>query len=567
MAGEPPLSPAGRDAGLDRLGDQAYDVLVIGGGITGAGIALDAAARGLSVALVERGDLAQGTSSRSSNLVHGGLRYLETGMVGLVRESASERERLRRLAPHLIRRERFIFVVPRRAAPMIGTGLWAYDALASFRTARHRRLGAEEVDDVLPPLALDGKQVAWAYDDCRTDDARLVLAVAKTAHRLGADVVTRAEAVELLQAGSRVVGATVRDRLSGSLVDISARWTVSAAGVWADAVRRLVGPLDELLVPSKGCHLVFPADALPVRAAAIVPSAAGDRRRVFLLPGDTDVVVGTTDTVHAGPLDSAIVDDADAAYLCEAVNRAFGTHLGPGDSIGAWSGLRPLVRPGGRLAGDPEALSRRHTVLEEPDGLVTVTGGKLTTFRRMAEDVVDHLAAALGRGGRVRPTRRLRLGLLGTVEDAVSSTRRVCALADVDPDLAESLVARHGDDAPALVARAAGRGETGLLVPGLDYLAGEARWAIEEEAALSVEDVLSRRLRVSRQDRAGGGAAVEMVAGMLAEHLGWSKAEAGASAAAYHEAVAAERGPVPYGGRASRSSDAGRGAGGGTPRA
>jgi glycerol-3-phosphate dehydrogenase len=540
-----PFSAGTRLDNLDRLDDRSYDLLVIGGGITGAGIALDAAARGLSAALIERGDLAEGTSSRSSSLVHGGLRYLSTGMVGLVRESAVERERLRRLAPHLVQPLSFVILASRWQLPALGAGLWAYDALSTFRGSRPRHLSAEAVARRLPGIS-STRRGGWEFHDCKTDDARLVLQVARCAHRLGADVVTRAEAVELRHAGARVIGATVFDRVSGRTIEVSARSTVSAAGVWADRLRGLAGGLEPMLIPSKGTHLVFPADLLAINAAAVVPSGAGDHRGVFLLPYDDHVVVGTTDSLYDGPLDRPSVTAADCDYLCAAVNDAFGVDLSERAAVGAWAGLRPLVRPGGKLDADSEALSRRHVIIEEPEGFVTVTGGKLTTYRRMAEEVVGRLSSELGRGARsANPTRRLPLGLSGSVTAALARTEQACASAGVDPAFGRSLVTRHGDDAPSVVARAAEAGETGRLVPGLPYLKAEARWAIEQEMALSVDDILSRRTRVARLARDGGGPAIDHVSGLLVAVGGCSPEAAAAQAAAYRTALAAERGPVP----------------------
>jgi glycerol-3-phosphate dehydrogenase len=435
------LSPDTRSENLDRLGERAYDVLVVGGGITGAGIALDAASRGLRVGLVERDDLASGTSSRSSSLIHGGLRYLSTGMMSIVRESAVERERLRRLAPHLVQPLEFVITAPRRLGPALGATLWAYDAMASFRAARPRRVPRTELSELLPGMS--ARSAGWTFTDCRTDDARLVFEVARTAHRLGADIVTRAEVVELLRAGGRVVGATVRDGVGGSAVDVRARWVVSATGVWADAVRGLAGETAPLLMPSKGTHLVFPRSLVPVKNAVVVPSRTGDHRSAFLIPTGSHVVVGTTDTVYGGALDDPALEPDDAEYLCSAVNHALETDLRPTDATGAWAGLRPLVHPGGRLHADSEALSRRHVILDEPEGLVTITGGKLTTYRRMAEELVDQLVPSLGRGEPSRTT-QLPLGLRGPVTAAVAAAAAACTAAGVDPELAVGLVERHG---------------------------------------------------------------------------------------------------------------------------
>lgn len=547
-----PFSAATREANLDRLDGTTYDLLVIGGGITGVGIALDAAARGLSVALVERHDLASGTSSRSSSLVHGGLRYLAQAMFGLTRESAVERDLLRRLAPHLVRP--LPFVVPDaggwRNTALTGLGMWIYDGLASFRNVdRHQRLRPAEVVDRIPGLVQGLGHAGYEYHDCRTDDARLVLQVARTAHRLGADIATRAEVMELRHHEGQVTGATVRDRLGGREVVVHARATVSATGVWTDRVRSLGSePGPHTLTPSKGVHLVFRAADVRVTAAALIPSVAGDARMVFVLPWDDAVAVGTTDDAYDGPLDAPTVEATDAAYLCGAVNVAFGTDLRPADAVGAWAGLRPLLASEAHLPMDSETLSRRHALSEHPDGLLAITGGKLTTYRVMAAEAVDRVAANLG-GSAARTRSRsahIPLGLRGGLDAAYRRTAGVLEALGLDPALAAALVERHGDEAVevAELAAATPRGSD-RLVPGLPYLRAEVRWAVDHEMALSVDDVLDRRTRVSTRHAAAGGAAVEEVAALLADVLGWSPEQAAASGAAYRAKISRERGVVP----------------------
>jgi len=529
---------------LDRLAGRTYDVLVVGGGITGVGVALDAAARGLSVALVERDDLAAGTSSRSSSLVHGGLRYLAHGDVRVVRSSTVERDLLLRLAPHLVRP--LEFVIPRSGrdeGALLGAGLTLYDGIAlPSPLPRHRRISADELRMAAPGLVGHTDHGGWSYWDAQTDDARLVVAVAQTAAGLGTDVLTRGEVVELMRAGSRVIGATVLDRLGGGLVDVQARWTVAATGVWAGA-GALAAPAIPQLVPSKGAHLCFRPDDLHIRAATVVPSAARDGRSVFLIPSGGHVTVGTTDERYQGPLDLPVVSDQDAAYLCDAVNAAFGTRLGPADAVGAWAGLRPLLA--GSAAGS-ERLSRRHTIVESPEGLLTVTGGKLTTYRRMAADVVDRIAATVGgRGGGRSATAQIPLGLRGDLGAAIGRARGVAQAYGVDTAVADVLVRRHGERAAHLLALAAETGETGDLVPGLDLVEVEARWAVTGELALGVEDVLTRRLRVATRDPAAGGPAIDRIAQRVASMLGRDRVHADEDAAAYRRVVAAERGPVP----------------------
>ena len=546
------FSAAGRGAALERLAAMSYDVLVIGGGITGAGVALDAASRGLSVALVERADLASGTSSKSSKLVHGGLRYLEQGDLGVVRESVVERDLLLRLAPHLVHPQPF--VIPdrsRKAGVMLGAGLTIYGGMGHFRSvSKTRRLSGAQVMERIPGLVQHDARAArggWEYNDCRTDDARLTLAVARTAARLGAEVVTRCEVAELRTLGGRIAGATLRDLLSGESFGVAARVTVSATGVWADHVRELAGPNPLHLQPSKGVHLVFSADEVQARAAAVIPSGHHDHRRIFVIPWGRQVVVGTTDEVYEGPLEAPTVQAEEAEYCCGAVNAAFGLNLTPADAVGAWAGLRPLPRAGAKPGGRSDTLSRRHAILPGPPGLVTVTGGKLTTYRKMAEDTVDAVSRELGTSTACR-TRSIALGLRGSFAAAVGRAEGVAVMLGVDRGLAHGLVERHGDDAIRIQERAATDGETDLVLPDLPYVRAELRWAVEAELALTVDDVLRRRLRVALRDAAAGGPLADEVAELLRPVLGWSAQEAAASVEEYRTLVRRERGAVPLAG-------------------
>ena len=540
------FSAAGRGDALERLAATSYDVLVIGGGITGAGVALDAASRGLSVALVEQADLASGTSSKSSKLVHGGLRYLEQGDLGVVRESVVERDLLLRLAPHLVHPQPF--VIPdrsRKAGVMLGAGLTIYGGMGHFRSvSKTRRLSSDQVVERIPGLVQHDGRGGWEYNDCRTDDARLTLAVARTAARLGAEIVTRCQVAELRTVDGRVTGATVRDLLSGESFGVTARVTVSATGVWADHVRELAGPNPLHLQPSKGVHLVFSAQDVHVRAAAVIPSGQHDRRRIFVIPWGRQVVVGTTDDVYEGPLEAPTVQAGEAEYCCAAVNLTFGANLTPADALGAWAGLRPLPRAGAKPGGRSDTLSRRHAILPGPPGLVTVTGGKLTTYRKMAEDTVDTVARELGTSVPCR-TRSIALGLRGSFTAAVGRAEGVAVMLGVDRGLAQGLVERHGDDAIRILERAASDGEADLAVPDLPYVRAELRWAVDAELALTVDDVLRRRLRVALRDAAAGGALAQEVAELLRPVLGWSAKDAAASVEEYRGLVRRERGAVP----------------------
>ncbi|MFP5308520.1 MAG: FAD-dependent oxidoreductase [Actinomycetes bacterium] len=543
-----PATPAGsaapdREEALAAAAATDLDVLVVGGGITGAGVALDAAARGYRVALVERDDLSSGTSSKSSKLVHGGVRYLANADVAMVAEGVRERDRLRRLAPHLVRPLGFVVPLPDLATrAQLKAGLALYDAIALGRNRTHRYLRPGEVLRDVPGLVTGFEQGGYRYDDCQTDDSRLTLQVAQVARRLGALVVNHAEVLGLHTTGERVVGAEVRDRLTGEAHTLRARWTVSASGVWAATLRGLAPtPGGPELTPSKGVHLTFDGHHLPVNRAVVVPSGLDDGRMLFVIPWGGQAYVGTTDDVYDGDRDRPDLDEADAAYLCGAVNRAFGTDLTPADAVGAWAGLRPLASG---AAGATKDLSRRHVVLHDPPGLVTVTGGKLTTYRQMAEDTVDLLAAADGRAG-ASPTARIPLGAGGRAEDGVVRVRELAARHGLDARAAGGLYHRHGDLAPTVLRFCLEHDGTAPLVPGLPWLAGEVRWAVRHELARTVDDVLQRRTRVSLRHAGAGGAAVERVADVVAEELGLDAAERAAQVEAYLDAVAHERGPVP----------------------
>jgi glycerol-3-phosphate dehydrogenase len=530
---------------LDRMAADVLDVLVVGAGITGAGIALDAAARGYRVGVVERDDVASGTSSKSSKLVHGGLRYLATGDAAMVRQGVRERERLRRVAPHLVRPLGFVVPTDTRAeAAMLRAGLLAYDAMAAGRGARrHRALRQQHVLMDAPGLARGARHGGIRYDDAQTDDARLTLAVLQAARRHGAIAVTHADVTAVEPGTPRGAPATVhvRDRLAGGDLAVRARWVVGAGGVRADRIGDVpAGTHAPPLRPARGVHVTLRRVDVPVNRAVVVPSARDDGRRLFVVPWGEQVYVGTTDDpdedVAAGPRVSA----ADAAYLLDAVNAAFATDLAPADAVGAWAGWRPLVDADGRTAD----LSRRHLVHRPAPGVVTITGGKLTTYRQMAEDVVDVIVEGDGLRRRTRTT-RIPLGATGSAPTGLARARGALEAAGADPRHAGSLYHRHGDRAPEVVASCAADGELDALVPGLPYLVGEVRWAARHEMACTLDDVLSRRLRVSVRDAAAGGPAIDTAATIMAQELGWDRATRNARVAAYRRAVEDERGVVP----------------------
>jgi glycerol-3-phosphate dehydrogenase len=543
-AAGPGATPVDREEALEAAGDGVLDVLVVGGGITGAGIALDAVTRGYRVALVERDDLASGTSSRSSKLVHGGIRYLATGDIRMVAEGVRERDRLRRLAPHLVRPLGFVVPVDDRAtAWQLRAGLALYDVIARGRNVRaHRRLRMADVASAAPGLATGMRRGGYRYYDCQTDDARLTLQIAQVARAHGAHVVNHAEVIDLLRDDDRIVGARVRDRLGGGEHDLTARWTINASGVWADRLRGLAPDGGRpTLTPAKGVHLVFRRRDVEIDQAVIVPSATGDGRRLFVIPWGEQVYIGTTDAPWDGDVDRPDLGEDEADYLLAALNAAFGSDLTVADAVGAWAGLRPLISTAAVRSTD---LSRTHAIVEDPTGLVTITGGKLTTYRQMAQDAVDRVAAA---DGNRRPcvTGALPLGAVGSAAAGLGRAEAGARRFDLDPTVIGAAYHRHGDRALEVLAFCAEHGELAPLVPGLPYLRGEVRWAARHELARSLDDVLQRRLRVSLRDGAAGGPAIAWSADVLAGELGWDDDERTRQIDDYRARVTYERGPVP----------------------
>ena len=545
-----------RERYLERLASEPFDLLVIGGGITGAGVALDAAGRGLRTALVERGDFAAGTSSRSSKLVHGGLRYLQQKEFRLVYEALAERQRLLRLAPHLVKPLPFLIPVfasgvagkakARAYARGVGAALWMYDATGGARIGKlHKRLSRREALELMPDL--DGHHLAagFLYYDARVDDARLTLTVTKTAAALGAVTVNRVEATGLLRESGRVAGAVLTDRLTGNRVEVRASVVVNAAGVWADELRAMdEGTNPHSIRPAKGVHITLPAGRPALDIAAVL-SVPGDRRSVFVIPWGDRIYVGTTDTDYDGPLEEPQCTAADIDYLLGALNAWVRKPIARHEVLGAWAGLRPLVGgspPGGDGGSAPAPsskttdLSRRHAVRVAPSGLVTIVGGKLTTYRAMAEDTVDEAVRVmrLSTSGSARRGARLRVpdsrsgstplfGAEGYEELAQEGAPQRLGLPS---DVVAHLAGRFGGHTQAVAAMVRDRPELGeRLVPGLPYLKAEAVYAVRYEMALTLEDVLSRRTRALLLDIAATAGAAGSVADLMAPELGWSDEE------------------------------------------
>jgi len=544
-----------RSERLARLAAGPFDVLVIGGGITGAGVALDAAARGLSVALVEQGDFAEGTSSRSTKLVHGGLRYLPMLDLGLVREDLEERGLLLRNAPHLVRPLPFVLPLYRgarnplglnlpgivRAALPVGmaSGLWAYDLLAGRQPVpRHRALTGAAAAALFPPLRLEGLRSAYLYYDAVTDDARLTVTVLRTAVRLGAAACNYARVADLTKVGGRVIGARVIDALTGHALTVSARTTINATGVWAEAVAGLAGRPGFRIRPSKGVHLMVPRARLRLGRTALVLPETDDGRLAFVIPWQGAILIGTTDTEWLGPPETPLVERRDVDYLLDHASRFLAVRLTDRDVLGAFAGLRPLVSMGTGMRASSARLSRRHEVVPGAEGFVSIVGGKLTAYRRMAEDVMD--AATGRRAGAPSPTRRLLLdgadGLSGALPELLARARRL----GIGRRGFAHLIRAYGTGAAALLNAVAARPALGEpLAPGCPNIAAEVVVAVREEMAATIADVLLRRTRLAHLLPNAGVDAAPRVAALMAEDLGWSPEDQRAAVHAYRRAATA----------------------------
>lgn len=513
------FDPTFRARALAAL-DEPFDLVVIGGGITGCGVLLDAAQRGLRALLVEKADLASGTSSRSSKLIHGGLRYLKQMQLRITRLACRERDRLLALSPHLVHPVPFLYPAyegDRTPGWQVDLGLWMYDRLTQ-RPDRHTEVEAVEAQRLAPGLSIDGLDRALLYGDALADDARLTVAVAATAAAYGGLLLPRAEAIDAgRDRGGRLTSVVVRDLLSGDAHRVEASVVLNATGHWTDAVRERFGLAGRRLRPSRGVHLVLPVALLPIEVALTVASP-DDGRPVFFIPHPEGVLVGTTDLFHDGSLDDPRPTRAEVEYLLRVVMATFpGRVSGLAQVRGAFAGLRPILES---HAETPSEASRDEEIWEE-DGLLNVAGGKLTTYRSTAEEVVDEVVKRL-------PAERARRA----AEPATAGTP-LAGLAP--PDLAARLVARgvEGQVAAAMARRLGSLAWTAVslartpddlrpLVDGIDLTPAEVRVQLRHGAVLRLEDLLVRRVRLAMWDPAAARAVAPRLEPLFASELGWA---------------------------------------------
>ena len=534
-----------REAELQSLRSTQFDVLVVGGGVTGLGVALDAASRGLKVALVERDDFASGTSSKSSKLIHGGVRYLQQGEVALVYEALHERHRLKRNAPHLVQTLPFMIpilkrdgVVSRKIARALGTALWMYDLTGGWRIGKfHRRLKADKAFTHLPTMDRQRLGSAYLYFDAMADDARVCLALARTAQNYGAVVLnyTRVEKI-LHNENGQASGAVVKPYDTEAFA-IDARVVVNAAGVWSDEVMTSdAGKNPDSIRPAKGVHLTVPWKMVRNDLAVVIP-VPGDRRSLFLVPWIPNydgtyqyTYVGTTDTDYQGSIDDPQCTSVDINYVLKALNAAVMTNISADDVTAVWSGLRPLVKSvnGEKISSRTADLSRRHKVSKSKSGVITIAGGKLTTYRKMAQDTIDEALTQLQKSAKCK-TKNLKL--IG----ATTSTPKTNAKS------AMHLAARFGTEASLINEMIAENPILGeQLIAGLPYLKAEAVFAVKYEMARTLDDILSRRTRARIINRRASVASARAVAELIAPLLNWGEQEINNQVLAYCDSCADE---------------------------
>jgi glycerol-3-phosphate dehydrogenase len=542
------LGPGSRATALDAMEAGELDVLVVGAGVVGAGTALDAVSRGLSTALVEQRDFASGTSSRSSKLVHGGLRYLEMFDFALVKEALEERGLLlTRIAPHLVRPVPFLYPLHHTwERPYVGAGLVLYDgmALAGARAGRHemgvpkhRHLFRKQLARMAPDLRTDDLTGAIRYYDCQVDDARLVMNIARTAAAYGAHVASRTKVTSFLREADRVVGVRVTDLENDREIEVRAKVVVNAGGVWTNEIQEMIGGRGALDVEaSKGVHLVVPRDRIRSEAGFITKTAVSV---LFVIPWGRHWIIGTTDTPWDLDLAHPAASRADIDYVLEHVNKLLKTPLDHTDVQGVYAGLRPLLRG----ATEPTSkISREHTVAAPVPGLVMIAGGKLTTYRVMARDAVD--AAAESIEGVVRDSITDRVPLLGASGFEARTNQRVALARSSGLSVAriDHLLGRFGGLIDEVLGLIAARPELGETLPGSeDYLAAEVVYAVTHEGARHLDDVLARRTRLSVESFDRGTASARPAAELMAAELGWDEARLEDEVDHYLRRVEAER--------------------------
>jgi glycerol-3-phosphate dehydrogenase len=538
---------------LSRMGSEDFDILVIGGGVTGAGVALDAVARGYKVALVEKADFASGTSSKSTKLVHGGIRYLPEFDFALVHEALVERGLLLQNAPFLVAPLAFVlpiyegdlhpvgmpFTTPRGIglSYLLDIGLWMYDIMAGRRNIHlHRRISRQKVMELAPAMTTQRLKEGFVYYDAQTNDVRLTITLIRTAATYGATIANYAEVTAFEMQNGKIVAARVHDRLGGQDITVRARHFINATGIFSEQVEALTGKTPQVSVePSKGVHLVFAREKLMLGKDAIVLPETDDKRIIFIVPWESRAVVGTTDT-GSGDLDHPVASHEDVTYLLEHLKRYLSVDISQDDILTTYAGYRPLLKPSGTGTSTAK-LSRSHSVLQSPSGLVTIVGGKLTTYRRMAQDTLDVINRRDGMKP-IHPTERLLLqGSAGWPVQKQKLAQRGMALG-LDDAVIEHLGKSYGTQAQLVLDLI--EQDSSLkqrLIPDLPYVRADVVFACRQEMAMTPYDVLGRRTAILLTDGQRGLGVVDEVAALMARELQWSPEQQRELVNAYRAAI------------------------------
>ncbi|NDE50461.1 MAG: glycerol-3-phosphate dehydrogenase [Actinobacteria bacterium] len=533
------LNIATRGSAIAALSESEFDILVIGGGVNGVGIALDAASRGLSVALVESGDFASGTSSKSSKLIHGGLRYLEQYDFRLVREALYERELMvTTLSPHLVKPVSFLYPLHEKLIERtyVGAGMALYDALRGFKRALpwHKHLSQKKVSEIAPSLRLDVITGGFQYFDAQVDDARHTMSIARTAAKYGAVITTRTRCEEVIKNGKRVVGAKIRDLISDEVIEVRAKATIMASGVWSDQLHEKFGLKAGYKVRmSKGSHIVVPKSAINSQSGVIIKT---DVSVLFIIPWGEQWIVGTTDTDYQESKEEPLASSDDVSYIINQANRVLEPKLRRDQVIGVFAGLRPLV------STDPDSptttLSREHVVDSPTPGFVSIAGGKYTTYRVMSEDAVDEAVNHLRRIVPDSTTEKLAIIGAEGYSVLINKIPKLAKQYGLSEETIRHLLDRYGSLFDEVLAPA--KEDTSLLEPlieGLLYIKAEALYAITHEAALSIDDLLSRRTRIAFEASDSGLSITSYLGELLGKYVGLEKKEIAKSINEYEQII------------------------------
>lgn len=536
------LAPEQRDAAIESLATEEFDILVIGGGVTGAGAVLDAASRGLKVALVEARDIASGTSSRSSKLIHGGLRYLEQYDFKLVREALHERELMvSSLSPHLVKPVGFLYPLHEKLKDRtyVGAGLALYDVLRGFQRALpwHKHISGKKIAEIAPSLRQDIVTGAVKYYDAQVDDARHTMTIVRTARRHGATIATRVEVDQLIKDGKKVIGATVIDTETGKKFNVSAKAVVMCAGIWSDEMHQRFGlKAGYGVTMSKGVHIVVPGHAIKSNTGIILKTAISV---LFLIPWGDKWIVGTTDTPYDGDRAHPYATSEDVQYILDQANKVLDPQLKREEIIGVYAGLRPLVA--NTKGSATTKLSREHTTDRSAPGFVSIAGGKYTTYRVMGKDAIDLAVTDLRRIVNSSCTEKLPLVGADGYFALTQQSAQMAAQYGLDEKTVVHLLNRYGSlISEVLDLITEDKKLAKPLAEGLPYLKAEIVYAASHEGAMSVDDVISRRTRLAFEAPQAGIDLAEDIANLIAPVLGWGAKEKKASAAEYKAGVAAE---------------------------